>query len=152
MQDKLEYIYMCVRICIWNKIKLQIMFLSLDHSLSHVTFWISISSCKKKELLDIGIIYFYNLKIYIFIYYMYHMWFLFLFLQSNSIDRPIRHNGVQHDNRWYADFRYNLHNRALRILAIVLFSLQGISRREIISLSFLSFDLDGVISDNPWRL
>lgn len=84
---------------------------------------------------------------------MYMIFLLFsFFLQSNSIDWSICHNGVQHDNGWYADLWYNLHNRALRILAIVLLSLQGIPRREIISLSFLSFDLDGVISDNPRRL
>lgn len=74
------------------------------------------------------------------------------FLQSDSIDWSVCHDGIQHDNRGHVNLRYYLHSHALRILAIVLLSLQRISRGEIISLSFLSFDLDGAISDNPRRL
>lgn len=109
----------------------------------------------REELLCMHYTFLYNIfKIYICIYCIICDIFFILsfFLQSNSIDRSICHNGIQYDNRWYADLWYNLHNRALRILAVVLLSLQGIPRREIISLSFLSFDLDGVISDNPRRL
>lgn len=78
--------------------------------------------------------------------------YVILLLQSDSIDRSVCHNGVQHDNGRYADLWHYLHSHALRILAIVLLSLQGIPWSEIISLSFLSFDLDGAVSDNPRRL
>lgn len=73
-------------------------------------------------------------------------------LQCDSTDWSVCHDGVQHDNGRYADLRHYLHGHALRILAIVLLPLQGIPRGEIISLSFLSFDLDGAVSDNPRRL
>lgn len=76
----------------------------------------------------------------------------YCFLQGYPVDRSIRHHGVQHDNGRYVDLRYNIHGGAVRLLPVVLLFVQRIPGSEIIPLQFLSLDLDGIVSDNPWRL
>ncbi|XP_006610585.1 uncharacterized protein LOC102678884 isoform X4 [Apis dorsata] len=71
---------------------------------------------------------------------------------SYPADRSIRHHGVQHDNGRHVDLRYNIHGGAVWLLPVVLLFVQRIPGSEIISLQFLSLDLDGTVSDNPRRL
>ena len=73
-------------------------------------------------------------------------------LQGCTTDRAIRHYGLQHDNRRHADLWHHIHGRTLWILTVVLLSVQGISRCQIIALSLLSLDVDGTFSDYTRRL